>query len=116
MNIAGKWLFQEDFETGVNSGFAHIEQDEDRISGKLELKEQLHDEEPIDVVLNFEGLIMGNKIIFKGNDFRLVNGPDDCEYALDSWEGILNSEGKIVGSSIDQEGICGVFLMEKVMA
>lgn len=113
MDISGKWLFSEDFETGVNSGFAFLDQEDDRITGRLELTEQLHDETPIHVVQEIEGLVMGGKIIFKGNEFKLMNGTEDCEYALDSWEGILNSEGKIVGSSIDEQGICGVFIMEK---
>ena len=114
MDLSGKWLFKEDFETGINSGVAIINQDEDQISGKLNLTEKLFDESPIQLEQTFEGLIMGKKVIFKGKAFRLINGPDDCEYALDSWEGTINSEGNIIGSSIDQHGICGVFTMERI--
>lgn len=114
MDLSGKWLFQEDFETGINSGIATIHQDDDKISGKLELTEKLMDESPIQLEQTIEGLIMGKKVIFKGQEFRLVNGPDECEYALDSWEGTINSEGQIIGSSIDQHGICGVFTMKRV--
>lgn len=113
MDLSGKWLFQEDFETGINSGFATIHQDDDKFIGKLELTEKLLDEPPIHLEQTIEGLVMGRKVIFKGKDFKLINGPDECEYALDSWEGTINSEGKIIGSSIDQHGICGVFTMER---
>lgn len=114
MNLTGNWIFKEEFETGVNSGFARLSQEGHKIIGTFELTETLKGRAPIHVVQQVEGIVMAGKIIIKGTRIEVTNGGDDStEYSPDTWEGTLNSSGDIIGSSIDQEGICGVFTMIK---
>lgn len=114
MNLTGNWIFKEEFETGVNSGFAKLSQENNNIWGTFELTETLTGKAPIHVVQKVEGIVIEGRIIIKGTSIKVTNGGDDnTEYSLDTWEGTLNSDGKIIGSSIDQEGICGVFTMSR---
>lgn len=114
MNLTGNWIFKEEFETGVNVGFAHLSQELDTIWGSIELTETLHGEAPIQLIQKIEGLILEDKIILKGTSCKITNGGDsETEYSLDTWEGTLNSDGIIIGSSIDQQGVCGIFTMNR---
>ncbi len=115
MNLTGQWLFKEEFETGVNSGYAKLTQEDNKLWGIFELTETLRGHAPIYVIQKVEGIVMEGKIIIKGTSIDLINGGDEnTEYSPDTWEGTLNSDGNIIGSSIDQEGICGVFTMCRV--
>ena len=113
MNISGKWFFKEEFETGVSSGIATLTQEDNRIWGEIEMTENIKGEAPLHLIQKLSGIILDRKIVLKGTGYKILNGGDyKSEYSLDNWEGNINSEGKIIGSSIDQEGICGIFVME----
>lgn len=113
MNISGKWFFKEDFETGVSSGIATLNQDGNRLWGEIEMTETLKGEPPLHIIQKLAGIILDKKVVLKGTQYKILNGGNDkSEYSLDNWEGNINSEGKIIGSSIDQQGICGIFVME----
>jgi hypothetical protein len=114
MNISGTWFFKEEFETGVSTGTAKIFQQDDLLSGEISMTLNIKDETPLHLIQTLEGIVIDSKIVLKGSSYRIVNGGNsESEYSLDNWEGTLNSEGKIIGCSIDLQGICGVFTMER---
>lgn len=113
MDVTGTWIYKEDFEGGSDMGSAYLMQDGTKITGKIEYTELIDDEVPFHIQQSIEGLILNNKVVFKGTSYKVLNGEEGLEYSLDSWEGQLNSEGRIIGYSIDQSGICGIFTLDR---
>lgn len=114
MDISGNWLFKEEFETGVSTGTAKLFQEGNRLWGEILMTENIKGKSPLHLVQNLAGIVFERKIVLKGVSYNILNGGDDkTEYSLDNWEGSINSEGKIIGSSIDHQGVCGIFVMER---
>jgi hypothetical protein len=112
-NISGKWKFSEEFECGIDKGFAFITQNENTITGYFEYQELIEDEEPFMVRQEISGTIHDNRINLKGKKVLNPDGSQIVDYNLDTLEGTLTHEGKIVGHSFDSEDICGVFVLER---
>jgi hypothetical protein len=110
-DISGKWKFSEEFECGLDSGFAFFIQNGDEISGHLEYEEKIEDEEPFFVRQEIRGKIHGNHIDIKGERVLDKDGSILKDYNLDILEGTFTHEGKIVGHSFDSEDVCGVFVL-----
>ncbi len=114
MDISGKWFFKEEFETGVCNGEAKLFQEDNKLWGEIEMTENIKGQSPLHLIQKLAGIVLDKKIVLKGTSYKILNGGDfRTEYSLDNWEGNINSEGKIIGSSIDQEGTCGIFVMER---
>lgn len=112
-NISGKWKFSEEFERGMDIGFAYLIQNDDTISGYLEYRESVDDDDVFVVRQEVSGTINGCKITIKGIKAFSPEGTVIKDYNLDTLEGTLTHEGKIVGHSYDSEDICGVFVLVK---
>lgn len=115
MNLTGEWLYNEEFDDGISTGVVNIvHEKDDTISGYITLLESVTDETPLHVKETVSGLVLQRKVILQAKDYEILSGAKETEYFLDSWEGIINSEGDIVGNSIDLNGSCGVFIMKKL--
>jgi len=110
-DISGKWKFSEEFECGLDNGIAFFIQKGDIITGYLEYKEKIDDDEPFFVRQEISGKIHGNHINLKGERVLAADGAVLKDYNLDILEGTLTHEGKIVGHSFDSEDVCGVFVL-----
>ncbi len=114
-NISGNWTFNEEFECGIDKGFAFITQNNEQLNGYLEYEEFIEGEPPFKVMQMFSGTINDNKIHLVGIGVTNQNGESIPDYNLDTLEGVLTYEGKIVGHSFDCNDICGVFVMERMI-
>lgn len=112
-DLSGKWSFKEEFDYGHTKGSVTFIQNGDKLFGTAILTEFQDGDSPFEVKQEIEGIVMENNVVFKGIQFELVSPEIDCDYYLDSWEGKINSAGDIIGSSIDQSGACGVFIMKR---
>jgi len=110
-DISGKWRFTEEFECGMDKGIAFFVQNGDVITGYFEYEETIEDEEPFRVRQEILGTIHGNHINLKGEKALSPDGSIINDYNLDTMEGTLTHEGKIVGHSFDSLDICGVFVL-----
>ncbi|MFA8449591.1 MAG: hypothetical protein ACEPOW_02730 [Bacteroidales bacterium] len=113
MNLTGKWIFEEDFYFGKDFGELVWSQKGTEIEGVLKFTEEIQGDKPFDVELQIQGEINGIQIYFRAVAFEIINAVEDIDYSLDSWEGIINRHGQIVGSSYDEDGICGVFTLTR---
>ena len=114
MNLSGKWMYNEDFDEGVSTGVLNLlHVDDDKLVGDITILESSFEAAPFYVKEMVEGIVIGTKVILKSTSCEIINGTNFSEYFLDSWEGQLNSEGQIVGYSIDTAGVCGVFLLKR---
>jgi hypothetical protein len=112
-NISGEWIFTEEFECGMDKGFAFLTQTEAIITGYLEYEESIEGDEPFMVRQEIVGTIHNNQIHLKGERALTPDGTPLNDYNLDILVGTLTHEGKIVGHSFDSEDVCGVFVLIK---
>ncbi|MFA8301181.1 MAG: hypothetical protein ACEPOV_13520 [Hyphomicrobiales bacterium] len=113
IDLSGNWIFEEDFYFGKDFGFAEWKQNENVISGIVEFTECINERESFKVRLQIEGEVEGVHVFFSAKSYSIIESKEPVEYCLDSWEGIVNKHGQIVGSSYDEDGICGVFTMTR---
>ena len=110
-DISGKWNFTEEFECGLDKGFAFFIQNDTVLTGYLEYEEVIEEEAPFTVRQEISGTIQSDQINFKGVKAIGPDGSIIDDYNLDTLEGTLTHEGKIVGHSFDSENVCGVFVL-----
>ncbi len=113
LDITGRWKFQEDFGFGTDSGYADLSQTENQINGIVRFTEQIGGEETFIVEQEVSGRIEGNKINLKSNSFEILFTNEEINYELDSWEGEITTDGRIIGNGKDAEGTGGAFTMER---
>ncbi len=114
MDLSGKWNFKEDFSHGKDVGVAILVHQENEIKGILEITESIKGDEPFKVKCEIKGTVDGNHIELHVISFEILDSSEEIEYYPESREGILNVNGQIVGSSEDEQGVCGVFVMERI--
>ncbi|TCO09910.1 hypothetical protein [Natronoflexus pectinivorans] len=112
-NVNGFWRFNEEFDYGRKVGEVRLFQDGEDISGILVFKEWDENKDFIMVRCHLEGSLKGNKLEFKDLKPTLLFGKEGDEYLPENREGVINELGQIVGSTIDAEGISGIFVMER---
>lgn len=113
MDLTGKWSFKEDFSFGKDEGEAVLVQAGTRVYGILDFTERIEDETPFKVKCHLEGTYEEDTVKLDVVDFEIMSS-EQIEYFPESREGVINANGQIVGSSEDEQGVCGVFVMEKV--
>lgn len=113
LNLTGRWRFEEDFGFGKDSGYAELNQKGIHLKGVLRFSEQIDGEETFIVKQELTGRINGTKIYLKSHSCEILFSDEDIIYELDTWEGDLLPNGKIVGNSEDAEGTGGSFVMER---
>lgn len=113
INITGRWKFQEDFGFGKDSGYAELSQTGINIKGVLRFTEQIEGEETFVVKQEVSGQIDGNKINLKSHSCEILFSDEEIIYELDTWEGEIMPDGRIIGNSEDSEGTGGAFSMER---
>ncbi|QZE15429.1 hypothetical protein K4L44_06245 [Halosquirtibacter laminarini] len=111
--IAGKWRFNEDFGMGSDTGYALLKVKDDQVVGKIKVTEQIEGDASFVVEHQIEGEVDGDSFRFRSVKSNILYSLEPIHYELDQWEGTFTEEGKIVGASIDDQGTCGVFVMER---
>ena len=111
-SISGRWSFTEDFGFGKDEGFTELTQEGENIKGVFVYTERIEGETPFRVQQEVEGMFKDNKLKVKGTAVEVLDSEIEFEYHLDTWEGILNGNGQIVGHSYDNHESFGVFVME----
>ena len=115
INISGEWKYSEEFDNGKDIGIISITQNGEELIGEMRYTEYFLDHKPLELLQTVRGRIEGNKINLKGQLISFIN-MEYCEYYLDEFDGVYTSEGKIVGSTMDQNNVCGVFVLERVVS
>lgn len=113
LDLSGRWIFKESFDYGTDTGFAEIEHDGNQVVGTIHVAEQIEGEETFIVRQDIKGHIHGRTIRLEGTAYEIPFYTEEIEYQLDSWQGTILSEDKIVGKSEDEEGTIGSFQMTR---
>ena len=113
MSLNGKWIYSEDFKFGINKGIAQLYQTDKNITGTMIYTEIIEKEPPFTIKCHLKGLVSNNNIEIKILDCEIIDGDRNIEFVLGKLNGSINSKGDIVGSTIDNDGVCGVFTLER---
>jgi len=114
MDLSGKWKFKEDFSYGIDEGFAEFKQEGNEFTGILEFTETIEEDVPFKVKCFVSGFVVGNSVTINVDDFKILESDEEIDYYPESREGIINANGQIVGSSEDSQGVCGVFVFDRI--
>ena len=112
-NLSGKWIFSEDFGVGNDFGVMNLIDKAGVLEGELEFTETIEGDAPFSIRLKIAGKRNGSDVKFKAISILWLHTEEPMTYNLDRWEGIINPQGIIVGSSIDAENVCGVFTLRR---
>ncbi|TLX75219.1 hypothetical protein E9993_09975 [Labilibacter sediminis] len=114
IDLSGSWKFKEDFSFGKDEGVAELNQEANDITGVLSFTEIIEGEEAFEVRCQLKGTISDHEITLNVVEYEIVSSSEPIEYYPETREGIVNVNGQIVGSSEDEQGVCGVFVLERM--
>jgi len=113
IDISGKWLYKEDFGYGVDTGYAILEQENDRVTGFIKYTEQIEGDITFMIKQQVEGDFDGLTLRIKGVAVETMPLEEAEGYSFDVWEGSMANPKKISGKSVDETGIYGNFTFIK---
>ncbi|MDA3865479.1 MAG: hypothetical protein PF489_01885 [Salinivirgaceae bacterium] len=113
MNISGKWTYKEDFEFGKSIGEVELMQTGDVVSGEFSFTEAVENEYKIDVTEKVKGVVSDGVVLLESIAVKAIQDHKEINYLPNSFNVHLVAENKLVGSTFDSEGVCGVFVMER---
>lgn len=113
LGLTGIWIFSEDFGVGNDCGRLSWTESGGVLDGELEFTEVIEGDAPFSIRLKIKGKRDGFNVKFKATSILWLQTDEPMTYNLDKWEGIVNPQGVVVGSSIDADGVCGVFTLRR---
>lgn len=113
MDITGKWTYNENFDFGESVGLAELVQNGEVVSGVLYYIETVEGDYEIEVEEHVKGSITEKRLVLNSISVCAKEKGVEVEYNPNVFDIHLSSETKIVGSTYDKEGVCGVLVMEK---
>ncbi|PZX13582.1 hypothetical protein LX69_02615 [Breznakibacter xylanolyticus] len=116
IDITGVWHFREDFGYGVDEGEMTIRQNGQKITGSMVYEERIEGDVPFVVCVDIEGFLIGEQVKFKAVGYELFDVEGDWEFNLEDRIGWIYDNEQIRGSSIDEDGIEGQFIMRRKYA
>lgn len=112
MNISGTWNYSEDFEFGKSFGKAELKQNDTEISGVFTFTEEVQGDYRIEVSEHVKGYLKDGKVDLKSTKVTAKQNGNPIHYLHNTFEIKHISENRLVGSTYDSEGVCGVFVLE----
>ncbi|MDA3853600.1 MAG: hypothetical protein PF444_05100 [Bacteroidales bacterium] len=113
MNLTGKWAFFEDFGYGVNDGELTLKQDNTTLSGEMVFTETIEGEAPFTIHCLVRGNTADNKVTLTTLEHQIIEGDKSTEYLSETIQGIINSQGQMVGTCCDEDDVEGVCIFTK---
>jgi hypothetical protein len=116
IDITGVWHFREDFGYGVDEGEMTICQNGQKITGSMVYEERIEGDAPFVVCVDIEGFLIGDQVKFKAVSYELFDTEGEWEFNLEDRIGWIYDNEQIRGSSIDEDGVEGQFIMRRKYA
>ena len=113
MNIAGTWIYKEDFGFGKSEGEVEILQSGIDVTGIFTFTEIVENNYEINVVEKTKGIISDGKLLLESTEVKAIQDGKQIHYLPNTFDVHLVSEDKLVGSTFDTEDVCGVFVLER---
>jgi hypothetical protein len=114
MDLTGNWNYSEDFEFGNSKGECKITQENNSVFAEFHFTEQVSGDYKIDVYEKTKGEIIDGKLLLESIEVLATDGEKNIGYLPNTYELHLVSDKKLVGSTFDDEIVCGVFVLDKI--
>jgi len=114
MDITGVWKYKEDFALGVSEGEVKLIQTDDKVYGEFSFVEKVEGDYEIEVFEKVRGEISEGKVLLESTSVKALQDGKEVSYLGNNFEVHLVSDSKLVGSSYDDENVCGVFTLERI--
>ena len=115
MNLSGNWKYSEDFGAGNSVGEVLLLQKDEMLYAEFSFVEQIEGDYRIEVFEKLQGKIEDNKVLLESIEVIAKNSNGIIKYLPNSFEVHIMSDNKLVGSSFDEDNVCGVFTMERIL-
>lgn len=113
MELSGHYSFHEDFFYGKNEGYAYLMQNGNKIHGNMVFTEHIEGENTFKIRCDIEGEMENGTLNLETTECQIIEGDKNTEYVTGALTGTVNSKGEIVGSTVDKDGINGVFIFKR---
>lgn len=114
MNLTGQWQFFEQFDAGFDMGHAVFQQFGEKLKGTLVYTEYIYEEASFLIEVEVEGEIVGDRLMFFGKSYEILDSPYEIEYCLDERIAELNDSNRIEGHSVDDQDLEGRFILRRL--
>lgn len=115
IKLSGKWKYSEVYAHGEAGGELILEQDGDKLKGRLIFTDRPEDGTSYMIQEFLSGTLDDMKVRLEANEFDIIHSDQDIDYELDSWFGIMIDSNMIVGVSVDDQGVEGNFIFERIV-
>lgn len=112
--FAGKWKYAENYGYGKAEGEVVLKQEGNQVSGKIIFTDRTSDEEIAMIQEVLKGEVDGVKLHLNAVEFDIIHADFKIDYMLDNWFGVLVDENTIRGISMDEQGVEGNFIFERM--
>lgn len=114
MDLTGKWRYREEYGYGMTEGELVLTQKGKKLSGRIIFTDTVEDEEGYMIQEFVRGSVQDRKVRLDSYEYDIIHAEYDVNYELDGWFGILVDDRTIKGMSMDQQGVEGFFVFEKI--
>lgn len=116
-DLSGKWKYSEDFGQGTSIGEVVLFHNDNTLKAEFVFTEKVDNGYEIHVEESAIGEIIYGKSLLESSAVKAWNKEGELvKYLPNNFEINIISDSKIVGSTYDQDLVCGVFVMEKVVS
>ena len=93
-----------------------MNQTNNTVEGHLIIKDKLDNFGEFKLQEMVKGTISDKSIELKGTSYVIIDAPrKSIDYKLDNWNGKIENENTIIGTSMDQLGINGNFALTRII-
>uniref|UniRef100_UPI00321684D3 hypothetical protein n=1 Tax=uncultured Draconibacterium sp. TaxID=1573823 RepID=UPI00321684D3 len=113
MDISGIWAYSEDFEYGNSEGEVKISQTGNEVNAIFTFTEKVENDYEINVIEKVQGTIIKGKILLESSYVKATQNDREISYIPNTFEVHRILPDKIIGSTYDNENVCGVFVLDR---
>lgn len=112
-DLSGDWVVTEDYDHGATTGQLSLTQSGSQLSGVLSMVDRDKRNNVVHLEMVVIGATNGATISLRATSVRCIEGKLPHGYELDSWSGEVRDNDTIVGTSEDEGGVGGQFVMRR---
>ena len=113
MDITGKWTYREDFDYGKSVGEVDFIQAENEVIGLFTFTESVDGFYTVEVSEKVKGTIKDGTVLLESFEVEAMENNTKADYYPNTFDVQLIAASKMVGSTFDNDSVCGVFVLER---
>jgi hypothetical protein len=112
-DVTGNWKMKETYRDGQTTAEVHLVQAGCALSGYMIITDTPRRGSPLMIQETVAGDVEDDNIHLMGTGVQVLKGRV-ANYQLDEWQGVIENDDRITGTSSDASGTSGKFVMRRV--